>query len=122
MRLGRWGVCLFLTGVAQPAVLVEHDYDALGDRIVATPLRAGEHLTQSFTAPATASTAAAVRLKIRRNGSPGPLQYRVGVAAGASEMGAVEIAPERIQPYFEHFVTMPLKQQNIQPGRKYFVQ
>jgi len=94
-------------------VLLQHDYDALGDRVTAVAVRAGESAVQSFTAPQGGGTAAGLRLKLRRVGSPGPLAWRLGdVASG-------ELAPEGVQPYFEAWAALPVKPVALVPGRRY---
>ena len=123
MRIRRSCSALLLVAVAgHAAVLLQHNYDALGDRIIALALRGDERLTQSFTAPQGAGSAVAIRLKVRRVGHPGALEYRIGAAIGGDEVAAGEIAPEHVQPYFERFVSFPLKQAEMRSGKKYFVQ
>ncbi len=122
MKLLRFGALSLVAVIAPSAVLVEHNYDPLGDHVIALPLRPGEHLTQSFTAPESAASAVAIRFKIERLGEPGPLHYRIGAALGSDDIATGEIAPDQIQPYFESFDSLPFRNKQLRPGLKYFVE
>src|SRR4051795_11724505 len=53
-------ILLLASCSASAKVLVQHDYDALGDRVTSVAVHPGEHLSQSFTSAAVASPWSAI--------------------------------------------------------------
>ena len=56
-----------------------------------------------------AAPLAAVQVKVKRIGRPGPLVWQAGTAPGQSDLGQGRVAPETFSVQFEQFVTLPLR-------------
>lgn len=52
---------------------------------------------------------AAVQVKIKRIGSPGPLRWQAGSAPGKSDLGQGQVPPEKFSVQYERFVTLALQ-------------
>lgn len=76
----------------------------------AVAVDAGEYSGQGqrIDVRSTASLAA-VQVKIKRIGHPGPLVWQAGSAFGKADLGKGELSPERCSVHYEHFVTLPLQ-------------
>jgi len=57
----------------------------------------------------------AVQIKMKRIGSPGPLQWQIGSAWDRKDLGQGEVPAERIRVHYEHFVTLPIRPTRTKP-------
>ncbi|MCX6624095.1 MAG: hypothetical protein NTY38_24135, partial [Acidobacteria bacterium] len=106
---------------ARDGLLLEHDYDPLGDKVVSLRIVAGGSAGQSFVLPPGGAAPVALRMKVMRAGSPGALTYRVGTNPGAADIAEGSLPAEAVTPYFETFVTLDLHGGQIPRGRKSYV-
>lgn len=110
-----------LFGGAREGVLAEHDYDPLGDRVVSLKIMAGSSAGQSFVLPAAGNRAAAVRMKVMRAGTPGPLRYRLGSRPGAAGLAEGSVPAGAVTAYFETFVRFDLHGARLPAGEKIYI-
>lgn len=110
-----------LFGAAREGVLAEHDYDPLGDRVVALKIAAGSSAGQSFVLAAGDARAAAVRMKVMKAGEPGPLRYRLGSRPGAADLADGSVPAEAVTAYFETFVRFDLHGARLPAAKKIYI-
>ncbi len=109
-----------LAGIREGVVL-EHDYDPLGDKVVSLRIAPGASAGQSFEIPAGGGGAAAIRMKVLRAGSPGALEYRIGLRPGASDLAQGSVPAQTVTPYFETFVRFDLHGARLPNGEKIYI-
>lgn len=56
-----------------------------------------------------AAPLAAVQVKIKRIGHPGPLVWQAGTAPGKNDLGNGRVSPEKFSVQYEHFITLPVQ-------------
>jgi hypothetical protein len=84
-------------------VLAAHDYDPLTDSVVGWKLQPGESITQSFRLPEGSMRVTGFRVRLRRNGMPSPVQYRLRGEIGGAVFASGVIPLGRANPWFERW-------------------
>jgi len=98
-------ILAFLACGTAPAasVVAAHDYDPVTDSVVAWKLDPGESIAQSFTTAKGTRVLRGFRLRIRRHGSPPPLEYRVRSNLRSGELLSGSIDLKHANPWFERW-------------------
>jgi len=98
-------------------ILAQHDYDPLGDRTVSLKIDPHSSAGQSFVLPAAADSAVAIRMKVMKSGTPGALEYRLGLQPGAADLAHGSVPAGAVTAYFETFVRFDLHGAKLPAGR-----
>ena len=98
-------ILAFLACGTAPAasVVAVHDYDPVTDSVVAWKLDPGESVTQSFTTAKETKALRGFRVRIRRHGSPPPVEYRVRSALRSGELLSGSMDLKHSNPWFERW-------------------
>lgn len=84
-------------------VLTEHGYDPVSDAVAGWKLQPGDSITQSFLLPKGASTMTGFRVRLRRNGTPAPLSYRLRSTLAGAALVSGTIPLQTANPWFERW-------------------
>ena len=100
----------------------DYEYDLINHPYHSEILDAGSGtLQQTFTIPDGISQIKGFRIRLSREGSPGPIEWQIAEAGRDRVLAAGILQPEEIAPVLEQVVGADFTPQSVQPGGIYAI-